>query len=376
MLVNDPPATSEEPELFGGKALTYPGRWTYKFEEAARRGAVGAILIHTDESAGYPWSVVRTSNGSWRYDLARTDDSPALDLRAWITDAAARRLFTTAGQDLDRLRQQAARREFQPVALNLRGKISLKSEVRKVESANVAAILDGRLVKDEYVMLTAHWDHLGVGEPDKSGDRIYHGAVDNASGVAAVLEIAHYFSRQPVAARPRRSLLVVLPTAEEQGLLGAQWYAKHPLVPIAKTVADLNLDALNPLGPTEDIVALGAERSTIGEWVAKVARAQRLRVSPESRPEQGSYFRSDHFPLAQAGIPAISIGGGDTFTGKPSGWGEKQFKAFNQAHYHQPSDKYDPKWDLRGMIQQARFTLELARAIGDSDKRPKLPQKK
>src|SRR6266487_3826455 len=219
MLVNDPPATSAEPNLFGGRALTYYGRWTYKFEEAARRGAVGAILLHTDESAGYPWSVVRTSNGSWRFDIARTnnDTTPFLKIRSWMTDDAARRTMKLAGQDLSGLRAKAASRDFQPIKLGLKGKIDLKSEVKRVEAPNVVGILTGGdpKLRDEYVVFSGHWDHLGIGAPDKTGDTIYNGAVDNASGVASIIAIAEAFSKLPPAQRPRRSLLFLFPTAEE-----------------------------------------------------------------------------------------------------------------------------------------------------------------
>src|SRR3984893_6392575 len=237
MLVNDPPATAAEPDLFGGRRLTYYGRWTYKFEEAARRGAVGALLLHTNESAGYPWSVVRTSNGSWRFDIARApgDKTPFLKMRSWMTDVAAHRMMQLAGLNLDELRKQAASRDFKPVKLNLTASIDLNSEVKRVEAPNVVAILPGRdpRLRDEYVVFSAHWDHFGIGAPDKRGDTIYNGAVDNASGVAAVLEIARVLSNLPAAEKPRRSILFLIPTAEEQGLLGAEWYSRHPLVPVA-----------------------------------------------------------------------------------------------------------------------------------------------
>src|SRR5690242_11598585 len=307
MLVNDPPATPDEPNLFGGKTLTYYGRWTYKYEEAARRGAVGAILLHTDESAGYPWSVVRTSNGSWRFDIARTpsDTTPFLQFRSWVTDDAARRLMKLAGQDLDALRAKAATRDFQPVKLGLKGKLNLKSEVKRVAAPNVVGVIEGSdpQLKNEYVVYSAHWDHLGIGAPNKEGDTIYNGALDNASGVAVVLAIAETIARTPLAQRPKRSSLFLFPTAEEQGLLGAEWYAKHPVVPIEKTAANVNLDSMNVLGPTQDFIPLGAERSTLKGVVEAVARDMGLRVSPDARPEQGSFFRSDHFPFAKVGVP-------------------------------------------------------------------------
>ena len=375
MLVNDPPATKEEPNLFGGRTLTYYGRWTYKYEEAARRGAAGAILLHTDESAGYPWSVVRTSNGSWRFDIARTDQdsTPFLKLRSWMTDDAARRMMKLAGQDLSELRARAASRDFQPVKLGLSGKIDLKSEVRRVQAPNVAGILRGNdpKLRDEYVVYSAHWDHLGVGAPDKTGDTIYNGAVDNASGVASVIAIAEALSKLPAAQRPRRSILFLFPTAEEQGLLGAEWYSQHPLVPVEKTAANVNLDSMNVLGTTHDFVPLGADRSTLKSVVEAVARERGMRVSPDARPEQGSFYRSDHFPFAKVGVPSISLKQGEDYVGKPKGWGEEQFRAYNTAHYHQPSDEYSDSWDFRGMIQEAEIALAIGQRIANQEALPR-----
>jgi Zn-dependent M28 family amino/carboxypeptidase len=375
MLVNDPPATTGEPNLFGGRALTYYGRWTYKYEEAARRGAAGVILLHTDESAGYPWSVVRTSNGAWRFDIARGENSktPFLKMRSWVTDAAARRMMKLAGQDLDALRRQAASREFQPVKLNLTASINLHSEVKRVQAPNVAAILPGRdaRLRDEVVVYSAHWDHLGIGEPNKKGDNIYNGAVDNASGVASVIEIARILSELPLNERPRRSILFLIPTAEEQGLLGAEWYSQHPLVPLAKTAANVNLDSMNILGRTRDFVPLGAERSSLKAIVEAIARERSLVVSPDPRPEQGSFYRSDHFPFAKVGVPSISLKEGKDFVGRPKGWGEEKFKAYNTANYHQPSDEYSDDWDFRGMAQEAEIALAIGRRIADLGEMPR-----
>jgi Zn-dependent M28 family amino/carboxypeptidase len=374
MLVNDPPATSVEPNLFGGRALTYYGRWTYKFEEGARKGAAGVILLHTTESAGYPWSVVRTSNGSWRFDIARGegDKTPFLKFRSWMTDESAHRLMRAAGQDLDQLRKQAASRDFKPVKLNLKAAINLKSEVKKVEAPNVAAILTGRdaNLRDEYVVFSAHWDHLGIGAPDKSGDNIYNGAVDNASGVASVIEIARALARLPEAERPRRSILFLIPTAEEQGLLGAEWYARHPLVPLKKTAADVNLDSMNIHGLTSNFVPLGADRSTLKMVVEAIARERGMNVSPDPRPEQGSFYRSDHFPFAKVGVPSINLEAGDEFTGRPKGWGQQQFDAYNTAHYHQPSDQFSDEWDFRGIIQETDIALAIGRRVADSNEMP------
>src|SRR5262245_39176357 len=376
MLVNDPPATPEEPDLFGGRRLTYYGRWTYKYEEAARRGAVGAILLHTNESAGYPWSVVRTSNGSWRFDLARTssDQTPYLQVRSWITDEAAHRLMRLAGLSLDDLRKQAASRDFRPVKLNLTAALDLRSELKRVAAPNVVAILPGRdpKLRDEYVVYSAHWDHLGIGAPDKTGDTIYNGALDNATGVASVLEIARVLSKLPPAQRPRRSILFLITTGEEQNLLGAEWFAHHPLVPIENTVADINLDSMNILGPTRDFVPLGAERSSFIKALCEdIARERGLRISPDPRPEQGSFFRSDHFPFAKVGVPSISLKEGSDYVGHPRDWGEKKFKEYNDAHYHQPSDEFHNDWNFQGMIQEADFALAIGRRVADANTMPK-----
>ncbi len=375
MLVNDPPATTAEPNLFGGKALTYYGRWTYKYEEAARRGAAGVILLHTDQSAGYPWGVVRTSNGSWRFDIARTtgDTTPFLQFRSWVTDDAARRLMKLAGQDLDALRTKAATRDFQPVKLGVKGKLNLKSEVKRVAAPNVVGVLEGSdpQLKNEYVVYSAHWDHLGVGAPNKDGDTIYNGALDNASGVAVVLAIAETIARMPPGQRPKRSSLFLFPTAEEQGLLGAEWYSKHPVVPLDKTAANVNLDSMNVLGPTQDFIPLGAERSSLKTVVETVARDMNLRVSPDARPEQGSFYRSDHFPFAKVGVPSISLKEGDEYVGRSKEWGEQQFKAYNTAHYHQPSDEMRDTWDFRGMIQEGEIALAIGRMISDMPEKPK-----
>jgi len=375
MLVNDPPATKEEPELFGGRRLTYYGRWTYKYEEAARRGAVGAILLHTNESAGYPWSVVRTSNGSWRFDLARTagDKTPFLQVRSWMTDDAAHRMMRLAGIHLDDLRKQAASRDFRPVKLNLSASLNLNSEVKRVEAPNVVAILSGRdpRLRDEYVVFSAHWDHLGIGAPDKTGDTIYNGALDNATGVASVLEIARVLSNLPLAERPRRSILFLIPTAEEQNLLGAEWYSRHPLVPIEKTAADINLDSMNILGPTRDFVPLGAERSSLEAIVEAIAKERGLRISPDPRPEQGSFYRSDHFPFAKVGVPSISLKEGSDYIGHSKEWGEQKFKEYNDAHYHQPSDEFHRDWNFQGMIQEADFALAIGRRVSDANTMPR-----
>lgn len=350
VLVNDPP--SDDPKFFGGKALTYYGRWTYKFEEAARQGAAGAIIVHTTEAAGYGWNVVRSSWSGERFDLALTANSPRpLPLKAWITNDKAKKLVQMAGKNLDDLRKAATSRDFKPVSLGIEFRTTIRSTLRRMDSPNVVSVLRGGdpKLRDEYVVYSAHWDHFGI-RPDQKGDNIYNGAVDNASGCAAVLEIAKAFALAP--ARPKRSILIVFTTAEEQGLLGSAYYATHPLVPLAKTVANINIDSLNVLGATTDFSALGAERSTLYPVLQEVARELGLTISPDSHPEQGSFFRSDHFPFAQQGVPAVSLEGGTKFPGKPASYGEEMFEKYNSANYHQPSDEYHEDWDLGGALQE------------------------
>jgi Zn-dependent M28 family amino/carboxypeptidase len=336
---------------------------------------VGAILLHTSESAGYPWSVVRTSNGSWRFDIARTasDKMPYLAIRSWMTDEAGHRMMHLAGLNLDELRKQAASRDFKPVKMNLTASIDLNSELKRVQAPNVVAILPGRdpKLRDEYVVYSAHWDHFGIGAPDKTGDTIYNGALDNATGVASVLEIARVLSQLPMTERPRRSFLFLITTGEEQGLIGSEWYSLHPLVPLNKTAADINLDSMNILGPTADFVPLGAERSSLKAIVDQIARERGLRISPDPRPEQGSFYRSDHFPFAKVGVPSISLKEGSDYIGHPKEWGEKKFKEYNDAHYHQPSDEYHDDWNFAGMIQEADFAMEIGKRVANLPTLPK-----
>jgi Zn-dependent M28 family amino/carboxypeptidase len=374
MMVNDPPATTAEPNLFGGKALTYYGRWTYKFEQAARMGAAGVILIHTTESAGYGWNVVRTSNGSWRYDIARGsgDKTPFLQMRSWMTEETAKKVFSTAGKDLDALRAQAKSRDFQPVNLGLKAKINIKSELKRVDAPNVVGIWQGSdaRLRNEYVVYTAHWDHLGIGAPNKQGDTIYNGALDNSSGVAQVIALAKAFTKLPKAEQPKRSQVFVFTTAEEQGLLGAEWYAAHPLFPLDKTAANINIDGGNFFGRTRDYGALGAERSNLWDVVGGVLKERKMTYLPDSHPEQGYFFRSDHFPFAKVGVPSLSIRSGDEYVGKPKDWSKKFFEEYNQKNYHQPSDEYDETWRYDGMVQ----SLEVSMAIGlRVSNLPKLP---
>ncbi len=369
MMVNDPPATPSEPNLFGGKTLTYYGRWTYKYEEAARRGAAGVILIHSNESAGYGWSVVRNSWGGERFGLVPSAGAPALKLKSWVTEDAARKIAQMGGHNLDQLRQSAASRAFRPVTLNARIEVTLRAQVQRLTSPNVVAIYRGNdpTLKNEYVVYSSHWDHLGV-RPDQSGDNIYNGAVDNATGIAGMLAIAKAFNQLTI--KSRRSVLFIATTAEEQGLLGAEYYVRHPLVPTAQTVANINLDSMNVLGKTTDITPLGANRSTLGKFIEEVAKENNVTISPDARPEQGSFYRSDHFPFAKAGVPAVNFKSGTKFVGHHDKWGEEQFQDYNQHRYHQPADEYSPNWDFSGMAQQARLAFQLGLRVANASETP------
>ena len=375
VMVNDPPATKEEPNLFGAKALTYYGRWTYKFEEAARKGAAGMILIHTTESAGYGWNVVRTSNGNWRFDIARTanDKTPFLQMRSWMTEDTAQKIFAQAGKNLDELREQAKTRKFQPVKLGLTAKIDINSELKRVDSNNVVGVLEGSdaRLKNEYVVYTAHWDHLGVGAPNDKGDTIYNGALDNASGVAQILGIAEAITKLPKNEQPKRSQVFLFTTAEEQGLLGAEWYAKHPVFPAARTAANINIDGGNFYGLTTDYGALGAERSDLMQTVNEVLRERSMTYLPDAHPEQGSFFRSDHFPFAKIGVPSLSIRNGESYVGKPKDFSQKMFDEFNRKHYHQPSDEFRDDWQFDGMVQTLDVTLGIGMKVSNTPEMPR-----
>lgn len=369
MMVNDPPATATEPNLFGGRALTYYGRWTYKYEEAARRGAAGVLLIHTNDSAGYGWSVVRNSWGGERFGLVPGAGTPTLKLKGWVTEEVARRIAQAGGQSLDQLRQAAGTRSFRPVTLGARVEMTLRAQVQRLNSPNVVGIYRGidPTLKNEYVVYSAHWDHLGM-RPDQAGDNIYNGAADNATGIAGMIAIAKAFTALNI--KPRRSVLFIATTAEEQGLLGAEYYARYPLVPLRDTVANINLDSMNVLGQTTDITPLGADRSTLGKFIEDVTKEKNVTISPDARPEQGSFYRSDHFPFAKAGVPAVSFNPGTKFVGHSEKWAEEQFKDYNEHRYHQPGDEYSPNWDFGGMIQQARLAFLIGLRVANANDTP------
>ncbi len=374
ILVNDPPATASEPNLFGGKGLTYYGRWTYKFEQAARMGAAGVILIHTTESAGYGWNVVRTSNGNWRFDVARTPDdkTPFLQWRSWMTEDTARKIFSNAGKNLDELREKAKSRDFQPVNLGVKAKLDVNSETKTVNSNNVVGVWDGadKKLKNEYVVYSAHWDHLGVGEADKTGDKIYNGALDNASGCASILAIAEAISKLPKKEQPKRSQVFLFPTAEEQGLLGADWYSKHPVFPLDKTAANINHDGANFYGLTTDYGALGAERSSLDSIINQVLKERGMTFSKDEHPEQGSFYRSDHFPFARVGVPSLNVESGTDYVGQDKNAAQKRFEEYNTLHYHQPSDNFDENWRYDGLVQNLEVSLAIGMQVSNQKKLP------
>lgn len=355
MLVNDPPATAAEPELFRGSARTYYGRWTYKFETGAAKGAQAVILIHTNEAAGYGWQVVRNSWGRERSFTKRGAEDPSLRFAGWITEPVARELFSSAGQDLDALTRSAGSRSFRPVALGYRLTGSVSTTIRAFETSNVVARIEGSdpKLKDEAVLYSAHHDHLGIGSPDSTGDAIYNGAVDNASGTAVVLEIARaWMSTTP---RPKRSAIFAMVAAEEQGLLGSAWFARTPAIPAGRIVLALNFDAIFMIGRVRDVTMIGVERTTFHTTAERVTNGMGLTIVPDQDPPQGFYYRSDHFPLAKAGILAFSVDGGNEVAGKPAGWGRGKADEYREKSYHQPSDEIAGDWDWSSGVQMGEL---------------------
>lgn len=357
------------PQLFAGKRRLYYGRWDYKYASAARQKAVGAIIIHTTPSAGYPWQVVQSSWGGEQFQLPGGSEA-RVPLEAWATEEATRRLFKASGFDLDKLLASARSRNFRPVPLGIRTSLTFTNKLSRVQSANVGGLLQGSDPKlaAEVVVLTAHHDHFGIGEPDASGDRIYHGAVDNASGCAQVLAIARAFAS--LAPRPRRSLLALFVAGEERGLLGSGYYAQHPTFPPGRIAADINIDGGNVFGRTRDATLISMGKSSLDEIAATVAKAQGRVVNPDQFPDRGYYYRSDQFSFAKVGVPALFFDYGIDFVGRPEGWGRKQKEEWELKQYHQPSDKLDGTWNFDGMIQDAQLDMLSTWLIAQADAMP------
>lgn len=364
LFTNEPP--SDDPKFFGGKALTYYGRWTYKFEEAARRGAKACFIIHTPATAGYPYSVVRPLDGA---QLKHEPGQPALAFAGWLAAEAGEKLLSLAGKNVTDALKEADTKGFKPYSLGLNLKGHFPTRVEKFVSNNVAGLAEGgdQDLKSEAVVFTAHWDHLGVGRA-VLGDAIYNGAADNATGCAMLLELARAWAK--LSPRPKRSALFLAVTAEEKGLLGSEYYARHPLVPLGKTALDLNFDMILPLGAPESVVVTGADRTTAWPTVRQAAARCGLEIEADQRAHLGIFYRSDHFSLARAGVPAFSVAPGMKLKGKPEGYARKAMQEFNDKAYHSPQDELKPAWDFSGFPVLGRFALDVARAAADANRLP------
>ena len=376
-LINDPPiASPDDPskldeKMFKGKAMTYYGRWSYKYEIAAEKGAAAAVIVHETVPAAYPWSVVENSNAKTNFVIDAPDKNMStVGIRSWITLETARELFAAAGKSYDELKQAALGRDFKPVSLGAIARFALQNEITHFKSHNVVGKLEGSdpSKKDEYIIYSAHWDHLGR-DPKLKGDQIYNGALDNASGVASLLELAQAFTKLPQP--PARSILFMATTAEEAGLLGAKYYAEHPLYPLDHTLADINIDGLNPWGKTHDIEDIAAGNSTLDDLLAEVAKAAGRAAKPNSEPEKGTFFRADNFEFAKVGVPALYLGSKPKeYVGRPADYGQKKSDDYTLHHYHQVSDEVNPAWDLSGAVEDLRLLFEVGYRVANSGQYP------
>lgn len=383
VLVNDPPvrragaavgdtgAGALDPAMFRGRAMTYYGRWTYKYEEATRQGAAAAVLVHETGAAGYPWEVVTGSWGQENFDIRSPGgEPPRVTVEAWMTEARTRELVARAGQDFDALKARAAVAGFRAVPLpNTTAAFTVRNAVREVRSRNVVARLVGGDARrrDEHVVYTAHWDHFGR-DSTRQGDQIFNGALDNATGTAGLLELAEAYVRLPAA--PRRSILFLAVTGEERGLLGAKYYAENPLWPLARTLAVVNMDELNPWGRTRDLIVVGLGNSTLDDVLGAVLRPLGRTLRPDAQPEKGFFYRSDHFEFAKKGVPALYVNFGTTFLGRPAGWGERRFAAWEAEHYHKPSDEVGSDWDLTGAVDDLRALFVVGHRVAEGERWP------
>lgn len=357
-LNNDP---ADDPELFAGRTRLYYGRWDYKYAKAAEMGAAGMLIIHTTPSAGYPYQVVQTSWTGEQMALGGEQTGRAL-MEGWLTEDAAAQLAKFAGNDLDQLRTAAERRDFRPVAMGTTLSVSMNCRVRERSSANVLGLLPGSdpELSKQWIVFTAHHDHIGMTEArDEKMDNIYNGAVDNASGVSSMLSIARAMARLPQSERPKRSVLFAAVAAEEQGLLGSKYLAENPPVPAGQLAAVINIDGINILGPTEDIVVIGKGKSDMDKIVERITRWQGRVVVGDQFPDRGSYYRSDQFSLAKAGVPGVYLGSGVHVIGKPDGWGKEQMRKWTEKIYHQTSDEYSEDWNLGGAVEDAKLLFHV-----------------
>ena len=367
MLVNDPPLA--DTSKFGGPRMTYYGRWTYKFEQGAKRHAAGVLVVHETGPAGYPFAVVQ-GNAAEKFDLATPDSNMSRSaVEGWIALDKARELFALAGQNFDSLKARAATPEFRPVPLGVTASVRLRNGLRTVNSRNVVAKLAGSDTarRDEYVIYTAHWDHFGIGEP-MNGDSIYNGAADNATGTAGLLTLAKAYAAMKTP--PSRSILFLAVTAEEQGLLGSQYYATNPIYPLDKTLAVINMDMLNTAGPTKDLTVIGLGASDLDDYATAAAGEQGRKLRPDAEPEKGFYYRSDHFNFAKQGVPAFYSESGVEFTGKPGDYGMKKRDEYTEARYHKPQDEIQPDWDMTGAVEDLEFFLTMGYRVAEAQKFP------
>ena len=374
VLVNDPPVAGPsglDPKIFGGNAMTLYGRWTYKYDKAAELGAAGVFIVHETDRAGYPFNVVQNGFGDTeRFDLVTPDKNMGrAAIQGWLSVDAATKLLKMAGFDYQALKAKANSRDFTPVPLGLTASMSFKQTLRTVASHTVIAKITGAdpALKNEYVVYTAHWDHFGVGAP-VNGDKIYNGARDNASGTAMLLEFAREFKK--VTPAPRRTILLLAVTSEEQGLLGSEYYAKFPLYPLDKTLADINMDEINVWGRTNDYVVIGLGASDLDDYLRDAAAEQGRTLKPDAEPEKGFYYRSDHFNFAKVGVPAMHTDSGLDFVGKPAGYGQQMRDEWTKNDYHQPSDQVKPWWDLSGAADDGRLLFAVGYRVAQADKYP------
>ncbi|MDB4905980.1 MAG: peptidase [Gemmatimonadetes bacterium] len=367
MLVNDPPLA--DTSQFGGSRMTYYGRWTYKYDQGMKHKAAAVLLVHETDRAGYPFAVVQ-GRASEQFDLVTPDKNMSRSsVEGWITVDQARKLFTMAGQDFDSLKAKAATKAFTPVDFGLTANLTLQNALRTVDSKNVVAKLEGSdpALKGEYVVYSAHWDHFGIGEK-VNGDSIYNGAADNASGVAGLLDLAQAFRNMKTP--PKRSILFISVTAEEQGLLGSQYYAMQPLYPLAKTVANINVDEMNTWGKTKDLIVVGLGASELDDYAKQAADEQGRVLRPDAEPEKGFYYRSDHFNFAKFGVPAFSPNPGIEYEGKPAEYGRQKRDEFTANQYHKPQDEILPGWDMSGAVQDLQLFLAMGYRIANAAKMP------